>query len=124
MPRSFSRALIGGSGTVKTQTTRTLRNWRIAIGALLALNLAAGVLLIYPPGGTAEQVERELASLQYQARTNRARFEQTRLHVAAVEKGRAEGDSFLNDYFLSRRTAYSALLTELVEAAQQSDITP
>jgi len=41
-----------------------------------------------------------------------------------VEKGRSQGDQFLGTYFLSRRSAYSTLLGQLGEAAQQSQIKP
>ena len=49
---------------------------------------------------------------------------QTTQHAAAVEKGRSEGDKFLGDYFLARRTAYSTLLAELVAAADDAKIKP
>jgi len=35
-----------------------------------------------------------------------------------------QGDEFLSDYFLARRTAYSTLLSELVDAAEKSKIKP
>ncbi len=44
----------------------------------------------------------------------------TRQHVAAVEQGRTEGEQFLNQYFLARRTAYSTLLSELVDGRRRS----
>ncbi len=95
---------------------------RIILGVLVALNVVAAVLLLFPPGGTAEQMEEELAGLQGQASVREKNLRITREHVAAVEKGRSEGDQFLGSYFLSRRTAYSTLLGELGEAAQQSQI--
>jgi hypothetical protein len=108
MPRNFNPATI----------------WRIVLGVLLAANLVAAALVMYPPGGSADELERERISLEAQAATRRAQLAQTIQHAAAVEKGRSEGDKFLGDYFLARRTAYSTLLTELVSAADDAKIKP
>ena len=97
---------------------------RVLVGILAAANLVAAVLIVFPPGGSADELERHLASLQAQATAQRAQLIRTRQHVSAVEKGREEGDEFLGDYFLARRTAYSTLLSELVSAADQSKIKP
>src|SRR5207253_1423840 len=48
--------------------------------------------------------------------------ERTRQHASAVEMGRADGDKFLNQYFLARRAAYSTVLTELSDIAQRSHL--
>src|SRR6516225_6454661 len=95
---------------------------RIVLGALLALNLIAAGLVMFPPGGSAETLQREMAALQSQVAQGKARLERSREHVAAVEKGREEGDQFLASYFLERRTAYSTLLSEISEAAIKSKI--
>jgi hypothetical protein len=97
---------------------------RIVLGVLVALNVVAAIVLLFPPGGTAEQMEEQLAGLQGQASVKEKALKITRQHVAAVEKGRSEGEQFLGNYFLSRRTAYSTLLDQLGEAAQQSQIKP
>jgi Tfp pilus assembly protein PilO len=98
--------------------------WRILLGVLLVANLVAAALVLYPPGGSADELEQQRLSLQAQATTRRAQLAQTARHAAAVEKGRSEGDKFLGDYFLARRTAYSTLLTELVGAADEAKIKP
>ena len=98
--------------------------WRIALGALLLATLAAAWLVLYPPGGSADELGQQLSALQAQTAAKRALLASTRQHVAAVEQGRAEGDRFLNEYFLSRRTAYSTLLSELVDAADRAKIKP
>ena len=95
---------------------------RVLLGVLLAANMVAAGILLFPPGGSAEDLERELASLQGQATTKRALLEKTRQHVAAVELGRAEGDQFMGTYFLTRRAAAEMLLTELGNAAAGSKI--
>jgi Tfp pilus assembly protein PilO len=98
--------------------------WRSVLGLLLLANVAAVLFLLFPPGGSADEVEQQLTTLRTQVATGRLRLDQTRKHVAAVEKGRNEGDHFLDEYFLSRRTAYSTLLSELVSAASTSGIRP
>jgi Tfp pilus assembly protein PilO len=103
---------------------KSARIIRIVLGVLLGLNLIGAGLVLFPPGGSAEDLERQLASLQSQAAQKRALLEQTRKHASAVEKGRADGDQFLGQYFLARRGAYTALLTELNSAAQSSGIKP
>jgi Tfp pilus assembly protein PilO len=97
---------------------------RVLLGILAAANLVAAALIVFPPGGSADELERQLATLQSQATSQRAQLERTRQHAAAVEKGREEGDQFLGNYFLARRTAYSTLLSELVSAADESKIKP
>jgi Tfp pilus assembly protein PilO len=113
---SSTAAAAGGS--------KARNRWRIVLGLLVAANLAAAAFVLYPPGGSADDLERQMAELQSRVKANRALLVSTRQHVAAVEKGRAEGDKFLDSYFLARRTAYSSLLTELVEAADRSKIKP
>jgi hypothetical protein len=98
------------------------KTWRIILGLLVAANVAAAAFIMFPPGGSPEELEQQLASLQAQVATGRKRLTETRDHVAAVEKGRSEGDKFLNDYFLERRTAYSTLLAELVAEADEAKI--
>ena len=98
--------------------------WRIVLGVLIAANLVAAALVMYPPGGSADELEQQRASLEAQAKTRRAQLALTTQHAAAVEKGRSEGEQFLGDYFLARRTAYSTLLSELVAAADQAKIKP
>jgi Tfp pilus assembly protein PilO len=41
-----------------------------------------------------------------------------------VEVGRGEGDKFMTKYFLPRRTAYSVVVSELNEIANQAKVTP
>jgi hypothetical protein len=98
--------------------------WRIALGVLLLAAIGAVWIVMYPPGGSADELQRQLAALETQAAARRTLLASTREHVAAVEQGRSEGDKFLSQYFLARRTAYSTLLTELVAAADEAKIKP
>jgi hypothetical protein len=115
MPKSFN----GNAAAQNPAMT-----WRIALGVLVGANLAAAALVMFPPGGSADELERQRASLTAQVASARVRLAQTTQHVSAVEKGRTEGEQFLGDYFLARRTAYSTLLSELVAAADDAKIKP
>jgi len=98
--------------------------WRIALGVLLLATIGAAWIVMYPPGGSADDIQQQLSALESQTAARRALLASTRQHVAAVEQGRTEGEKFLNEYFLARRTAYSTLLSELVEAAARAKIKP
>jgi Pilus assembly protein, PilO len=98
--------------------------WRIALGVLLLAAIGAAWIVMYPPGGSADELQRQLVALESQTAAKRMLLASTREHVSAVEQGRTEGDKFLNEYFLARRTAYSTLLSELVEAADRAKIKP
>lgn len=108
---SFTRPGRGGIGAA-----------RIALMVLIAANLAAVFFVWRPPGGSPEQLERQETDLRAQVIQKRVLLERTRQNVAKVETGRSEGDSFLENYFLSERTAYSAILGELASAAAQAKI--
>ena len=118
MPRNSSTQRSAAKG----QTRDLKRKIRVVLGALLALNLIAAGLVLFPPGGSADDLEREFAALQSQIMQKRTLLEHSRLNVAAIEKARGEGDHFLNDYFLSRRIADSTLLSELNAAASKAQI--
>jgi type IV pilus assembly protein PilO len=97
---------------------------RVLLGVLVAANLIGAGLVMWPIGGSAEDLERQRVNLNKQVRDQRALLERSRQHVAAVELGRNEGERFLGQYFLQPRTAYSILLNELLTAASQSKIKP
>src|SRR5436305_519288 len=95
---------------------------RTVLGVLAAANLIAGGLVLFPPGGSAEELEHQRATLLGQVRSQQALLEQTKQHANAVERGRAEGDQFLTQYFLRQRTAFSTVLSDLESAAKQSQL--
>jgi Tfp pilus assembly protein PilO len=95
---------------------------RAVLGVLVVANLAAAGFVLFPPGGSAEDLERERITLDAQLRSSRARADLTRLHASAVEKGRSEGDDFLNKYFLTSRTAFSTLVGQLEAAAKPTKL--
>jgi hypothetical protein len=95
---------------------------RIVLGILVVLNLIAAGFVLYPPGGSAETLEQDLVRLQAQVKQSKTRLEETKRHALAVEKGRGAADEFLTKYFIPRRSAPTALLTELGQIAQRAGI--
>jgi hypothetical protein len=110
--------------TTRGQWRNTKFLMRVLLGTLVAANLIAAGLVMWPIGGSAEELEIQRVKLTQQVRDQTTSLDRTRLNTAAVEKGRHEGDAFLGEYFLKPRTAYSTLLVELMGAANQSKIVP
>lgn len=117
MPRNSDA---GGSNRPKGRNRQVVV--RAILGVLLVANLVAAGLVLFPPGGSAEDLDRQLTALQTQVTSKQALLESTRRHALAVERGRAEGDHFVNDYFLANRTEFSTLLGELDSAATTAKI--
>ncbi len=95
---------------------------RVVLGVLVLANVVAAGLVLFPPGGSAEDLERQRVVLEAQLRAKQSVLETTRQHAAAVDKGRSEGDNFLGQYFLANRTSSSTLLAELQQAASQTKL--
>jgi Tfp pilus assembly protein PilO len=97
---------------------------RIVVGVLLVASVVATGLVLWPPGGSAEDLDRQLTSLTAQVASRTRQLEQSKLHAASIDRGRSEGDQFLTDYFLASRTASSTVVSELDNAASVAKITP
>ena len=102
------------------KTSPSVGRARIVLAVLLVLNLVAAGLVLYPPGGSAEALERQSVTLRTQLQQGRGLLDRTRTHTGAVATGRKDGDQFLNHYFLPRRSAYITILSELGEVARKS----
>jgi hypothetical protein len=97
---------------------------RIVVGVLLLASVIATGLVLWPPGGSAEDLDRQLTSLTAQVAARTRQLEQSKLHAASIDRGRSEGDQFLTDYFLASRTASSTVVSELDNAASVAKISP
>jgi type IV pilus assembly protein PilO len=110
------------------QLRRRLREPRVAlrliIGLLLAANLVAVWAVMRPPGGSAEQLEEQIAQVSAEIQQRRTTVERLKQRLEQVEKARAASEAFLNTYFLNRRMAYSTIVAELMRAAKESGIRP
>jgi Tfp pilus assembly protein PilO len=97
---------------------------RVALYILLGANLIAAYFLLRPLGGSPQELEAQAADLQAQVAQKSALLKLSRANVRKVELGRTEGDRFMQNYFLSERTASSTLIDELSRAAKEAKITP
>jgi len=91
---------------------------RVILALLLAADLAAAVVL-FRPWGTSVQ---ELGRTREQVAARQAQVEGLQAVVDKVEQARKDGDSFMRQYFLDERTAYSTIIAELDEAASGAGI--
>lgn len=95
---------------------------RAALGVLLAADLIVAAVLFKPWAGTAEDLERQVVSLRQQVRERQAALEKLRHVVRNLQSARLAGDEFLGKYFLDRRTASSAIVSELLTTAERAGV--
>ncbi len=95
---------------------------RVIMSVLLVANLVTAYFVFYPVGGTSDELEERRRALELQLRSKKQNFERSRMIGTKVEKGKADGDSFLDGYFLDRRTTYSTVVSELTSMAKISGI--
>ncbi len=95
---------------------------RLVLGVLVAANVVAAVLLWKPWSASPEQMEQQLAALRQQIRQREASVERLKAIVDKVEKARTQGDEFIDQYFIPRRTASSVIIAELREAAGRAGV--
>jgi len=98
--------------------------FRTLLGVLLAGNVVAAFLVVRPIGGSAEELERRSTVLRTEIQNRQMAIQRLRVLSAKMESGRVEGDRFIKQHFLARRTAYSALMSELGKSAQLASIKP
>jgi hypothetical protein len=97
---------------------------RLGLGALAVANLVALYFVIRPPGGSTQELAQQALDMHSAIRQQQGVLDRTRLLASKIESGRGEGDKFMGNYFLPRRTAYSTIMAELNDLAGQSKITP
>ena len=95
---------------------------RVIMATLLVANLVTAYFVFYPVGGSSDELEERRRALQTEVRSKKQGFERSRMISTKVEKGKADGDSFLGDYFMDRRTTYSTVVSELATMARVSGI--
>ncbi|MBV8830681.1 MAG: hypothetical protein JO217_07070 [Acidobacteriaceae bacterium] len=114
MIRSFKFSLPPASG---------VRLWLQALcGVLLLLNVVALYLYVAPPGGTRQQLTAEQQRLQNELVKSRLRVRQLKLLATKVQSGGTASADFENKYFLPRRRAYEAIVSEIQHLASVSGL--
>jgi len=95
---------------------------RVVIGVLLAANLAAAVMAFHPFGGGADDLRRQQQALTAQMAQLQADLKAGKELVAKVQTARAEGDDFLNKYFMNSQAEAALMLGELQKSEQEAGI--
>ena len=117
MPRSFSE--------LKNLVVRDSQlGLRVMLGILLASNLVAAWAVFRPVGGSAEELDQQLAQMRKQIQQKRIALKRTDMISSKMDQARQAGDTFFNSYFMSRKTASSTILLELRKAAKDSGMKP
>jgi Tfp pilus assembly protein PilO len=119
MRSSFSRFRLPAGATKDPRLIA-----RAVIALLLVANLVAAYAVFRPFGGSAEELDAQVASLQTQLQQRQASLQRLRALVSKIEQARASGDEFLSTYFMDRRTASSAIIGELSTAAKEAGMKP
>jgi len=115
MPRNFDlRGLFKGRRTAV----------RAGLGVLLAANLVAAVFAFHPFGGSPEDLAREMQSKQRDLTKQLQRLERTRALMGKVQEAKIEGDKFLDECTMNRRTAFSTVLRDVDKMAVDSGMRP
>jgi hypothetical protein len=79
--------------------------------------------VIRPLGGSPQELRQQVVDLRTRIRQQQSTVDRTRLMAGKIEIGRGEGDKFMSKYFLPRRSAYSVVMAELNELANQAKVT-
>ncbi len=117
MPRSFSE--------LKNLVVRDSQlGLRVMLGILLAANLVAAWAVFRPVGGSAEELDQQLAQMRKQIQQKRIALKRTDMISSKMDQARQAGDTFFNSYFMSRKAASSTILLELRKAAKDSGMKP
>ncbi len=99
------------------------KGWKIALGLLALANLAAFFLLVKPVGGSAADLESQLANLQMQIKRQQFSVRGNRDLVTKMAGARVEHDKFMETYFMDRRTMSSTILSEIKTSAAVAGLT-
>jgi Tfp pilus assembly protein PilO len=122
MRLGFKPLGLGATGSWRRRDPRS--TLKIALISLAAANLIAAFFVFQPPGGSAEDLENELAMLRSQVQRQQANLANLRRLAAKVETARTEQEKFVVSHFLDRRTASSTILTEIGMAARTTGLKP
>jgi hypothetical protein len=114
MPKSFSIWPLSDSGA----------RIRMGVVILAVANLVALYFVLFPLGGSPAELRQRADDLKLSLKQRQGALARTKKLVEKIEAGRAEGDDFLDEYFLPRRTAYSEVLAELTKSAASANVRP
>jgi len=121
MPRNFDlKTLLGGMYNSRDPRVSI----RLVLGILLLANIIAAWATVKPVGGSAEELDAQVATLRVQIQQKQAVLKRTQSIFAKMESARNAGDNFMGHYFMTRKTASSTILSELMTSAKESGMKP
>lgn len=97
---------------------------RTGLGVLLAANLVMAAFVFHPLGGSVADLAEEARSKQRDLAMALQRVERTRGLEAKVQQAKVEGDKFLDECTMDRRSAFSTVLGEADKMAVESGMKP
>lgn len=97
---------------------------RLGLGVLIAANLIAGYFVIRPIGGSPDELRQQVIEMRIQIHQQQGALDRMRQLAEKIKTGRGEGEDFTAKYFLPRRTAYSTIMDDLNQAANEAKINP
>ena len=97
---------------------------RAGLGVLLAANLVMAAFIFHPLGGSVEDLTEEMRSKQRDLAQELQRVERTRSLEAKVQQAKVEGDKFLDECTMDRRSAFSTILGDADKMAVESGMKP
>jgi Tfp pilus assembly protein PilO len=122
MRKSFNKLKFSGMPQNLGKDPRIIA--RVVLGILLIANLLAAFAIFQPLGGSAEELDRQLGELGDQLQREQSQLQRMRALVSKIEQARSSGDSFLQTYFMGRRTTSSTIGSELLKAAKDAGMKP
>src|SRR5579884_678471 len=90
--------------------------------ALLLANLIALIFVLRPIGGSPQELSAQASELRTEVQQHQRALTRTRDIAGKVQTGRTEAESFMDTYFLDRRTLASTAVAEVVDAAKASGL--
>ncbi|MBV9155364.1 MAG: hypothetical protein JO097_03825 [Acidobacteriaceae bacterium] len=118
MRRTFEWLPSGASGV-----RRGPRFWlQLAGGILALLNGIALFFYLDPPGGTRKELMQEGVEVRNAIVAARSRTQRLKTVAAEVQVGNVESADFEAKYFLPKRLAYAAVITELQRIAKVANL--
>lgn len=122
MGRSFKNLKLPALPQNLTKDPRVIS--RVVLGVLLFANLLAAFAIFRPLGGSAEELDQQLREMQTQLLRDKGQLQRMKALVDKIQMARQSGDSFVQTYFMGRRTTSSTIGTELLKAAKDSGMKP
>jgi Tfp pilus assembly protein PilO len=91
---------------------------RIILGVLLVANLVAAGYAFNLFGSSPEALNQALVAAEARLQADQTRLTRSRVLTSNIGRGKAESDTFLANYFTSRRNTYSTIISEITETAK------